>query len=38
MPRFRRPWWMRLRLPLTGVSDATKAAIEAAMRHAGLID
>ncbi|MCB1365139.1 MAG: 4-hydroxy-tetrahydrodipicolinate synthase [Rhodobacteraceae bacterium] len=27
-----------VRLPLTGVSDATKAAIEAAMRHAGLID
>ena len=27
-----------VRLPLTGASDATKAAIEAAMRHAGLID
>jgi hypothetical protein len=26
-----------VRLPLTGLSDATKAQIEAAMRHAGIL-
>ena len=27
----------RVRLPLVGLTDATKAAIDAAMKHAGLI-